>query len=211
VWKRQEQFPRDEHEAFALSDRASSTRTRCTNTPKGSATRSAGTTSSRSERPPASSEHDQGRIREFVEPHQGGTVRDRRRRRDRTRHGLQRRLRHRPCHHGTRRRVLRQSRSRHLRERPALPRPPVQHGPIAIETSGGFGEAVIIALRDGVTGRPRYPNLYRHVMSSRPDDVPGSEDVRVPDEHEDAAADPEPDGAAFAGTDVAVRDERPVA
>lgn len=40
---------------------------------------------------------------------------------------------------------------------------------IAPETAGGFGEAVIIALRDGVTGRPRYPRLYRHVMSSRPD------------------------------------------
>lgn len=38
---------------------------------------------------------------------------------------------------------------------------------IAIESAGGFGEAVIIALRDGVTGRPKYPNLYRHVMSSR--------------------------------------------
>jgi hypothetical protein len=40
---------------------------------------------------------------------------------------------------------------------------------IAIESAGGFGEAVIIALRDGVTGRPRYPKLYKHVMSSRPD------------------------------------------
>lgn len=38
---------------------------------------------------------------------------------------------------------------------------------IAVETAGGFGEAVVIALRDGVSGRPRYPNLYRHVMSSR--------------------------------------------
>lgn len=40
---------------------------------------------------------------------------------------------------------------------------------IAVETAGGFGEAVIIALRDGVAGRPRYPRLYRHVLSSRPD------------------------------------------
>jgi hypothetical protein len=40
---------------------------------------------------------------------------------------------------------------------------------IAVESAGGFGEAVIIALRDGVAGRPRYPKLYRHVMSSRPD------------------------------------------
>jgi hypothetical protein len=39
---------------------------------------------------------------------------------------------------------------------------------IAVE-SGGYGEAVIVALRDGVTGRPPYPKLYRHVLSSRPD------------------------------------------
>lgn len=39
---------------------------------------------------------------------------------------------------------------------------------IAVE-SGGFGEAVLVALRDGVTGRPPYPNLYRHILSSRPD------------------------------------------
>ncbi len=39
---------------------------------------------------------------------------------------------------------------------------------IAVET-GGYGEAVIVALRDGVTGRPPYPKLYRHVLSSRPD------------------------------------------
>jgi hypothetical protein len=40
---------------------------------------------------------------------------------------------------------------------------------IAVETAGGFGEAVIIALRDGRAGRPAYPKLYRHVLSSRPD------------------------------------------
>jgi hypothetical protein len=39
---------------------------------------------------------------------------------------------------------------------------------LAVETSGGFGEAVIIPLRDGREGRPAYPKLYRHVMSSRP-------------------------------------------
>jgi len=38
---------------------------------------------------------------------------------------------------------------------------------IAVESAGGFGEAVIVALRDGVAGRPKYPKLYRHVMSSR--------------------------------------------
>jgi hypothetical protein len=40
---------------------------------------------------------------------------------------------------------------------------------IAVETSGGYGEAVIIPLRDGRAGRPPYPRLYRHVLSSRPD------------------------------------------
>jgi hypothetical protein len=39
---------------------------------------------------------------------------------------------------------------------------------IAVETAGGWGEAVIIPLRDGREGRPPYPHLYRHVMSSRP-------------------------------------------
>lgn len=40
---------------------------------------------------------------------------------------------------------------------------------IAVETAGGYGEAVIIALRDGVKGRPAYKPLYRHVLSSRHD------------------------------------------
>ncbi|MBI3936397.1 MAG: hypothetical protein HY323_05425 [Betaproteobacteria bacterium] len=40
---------------------------------------------------------------------------------------------------------------------------------LAVETGGGFGEAVLIPLRDGREGRPAYPRLYRHVLSSRPD------------------------------------------
>jgi hypothetical protein len=40
---------------------------------------------------------------------------------------------------------------------------------IAVETAGGYGEAVIIALRDGAAGRRAYPKLYRHILSSRPD------------------------------------------
>lgn len=40
---------------------------------------------------------------------------------------------------------------------------------LAVESAGGFGEAVIISLRDKAAGRPAYPNLYRHVFSSRPD------------------------------------------
>lgn len=40
---------------------------------------------------------------------------------------------------------------------------------LAIENTGGFGDAVIIPLRDGRAGRPAYPKLYRHELSSRPD------------------------------------------
>lgn len=40
---------------------------------------------------------------------------------------------------------------------------------IAVETAGGYGEAVLIPLRDGRAGRPAYPRLYRHLMSNRPD------------------------------------------
>lgn len=40
---------------------------------------------------------------------------------------------------------------------------------IAIESTGGYGEAVIVSLRDGVVGRPPYPRLYRHILSARPD------------------------------------------
>lgn len=40
---------------------------------------------------------------------------------------------------------------------------------LAVETAGGWGEAVIIPLRDGKDGRPAYPRLYRHLLSSRPD------------------------------------------
>ena len=40
---------------------------------------------------------------------------------------------------------------------------------IAVETGGGYGDAVIVALRDGKSGRPPYPKLYRHVLSTRPD------------------------------------------
>ncbi len=40
---------------------------------------------------------------------------------------------------------------------------------MAIESGGGYGEAVIIPLRDGKGPRPPYPRLYRHILSSRPD------------------------------------------
>ena len=40
---------------------------------------------------------------------------------------------------------------------------------IAVEMGGGFGEAVVIPLRDGKRGRRPYPKLYRHVQDDRPD------------------------------------------
>lgn len=40
---------------------------------------------------------------------------------------------------------------------------------IAVEASGGWGETVLVALRDGRSGRRAYPNLYRHRQFSRPD------------------------------------------
>ena len=33
---------------------------------------------------------------------------------------------------------------------------------VAVESAGGFGDFVIITLRDGIRGRPAYPRLYRH-------------------------------------------------
>lgn len=40
---------------------------------------------------------------------------------------------------------------------------------IAPETQGGHGTAVVIALRDGTKGRPPYPKLYRHRNQARYD------------------------------------------
>ena len=40
---------------------------------------------------------------------------------------------------------------------------------IAVEMGGGFGEPVVISLRDGKKGRRPYPKLYRHVQDDRPD------------------------------------------
>lgn len=38
---------------------------------------------------------------------------------------------------------------------------------IVPERQGGYGEALIISLRDGTTGRPPYPKLYRHLERTR--------------------------------------------
>jgi hypothetical protein len=37
---------------------------------------------------------------------------------------------------------------------------------LAIESAGGWGEPVVISLRDGKGGRPAYPNMYRHQLDS---------------------------------------------
>ena len=50
---------------------------------------------------------------------------------------------------------------------------------IAVELGGGYGEAVIIALRDGVQGRKPYPNLYRHRQETRID-RPGAKQIGFP-------------------------------
>ena len=38
---------------------------------------------------------------------------------------------------------------------------------LAVESAGGWGEPVIIALRDGKGGRPPYPRLYQHRLDSQ--------------------------------------------
>jgi hypothetical protein len=40
---------------------------------------------------------------------------------------------------------------------------------LAIEVGGGYGNAVIASLRDRTAGRPAYPNLYRQVLDNRGD------------------------------------------
>ena len=40
---------------------------------------------------------------------------------------------------------------------------------IAVEMGGGYGEPVIISLRDGRKGRPTYPKMYRHRIEDRAD------------------------------------------
>jgi hypothetical protein len=40
---------------------------------------------------------------------------------------------------------------------------------IAPEMGGGYGEPIVLSLRDGRKGRPPYPKLYRHKIEDRPD------------------------------------------
>ena len=170
VWKRQEQFPRDEHEAFALSDRSffdpdalheygeriqiPLRRYDFDTIAPGSA---------------KIAEHDQGRIRVYAEPVAGrpyaigADVA--------TGRGLDYSAAYvidltnaelAAEYHGKIEADIYAKDLHYLGRRYNTAR-------IAVETAGGYGEAVIIALRDGAAGRRAYPNLYRHVLSSRPD------------------------------------------
>jgi hypothetical protein len=40
---------------------------------------------------------------------------------------------------------------------------------LAVEMGGGYGEPIVLALRDGREGRPAYPRLYRHRLLDRGD------------------------------------------
>lgn len=40
---------------------------------------------------------------------------------------------------------------------------------LAVEMGGGYGEPIVLSLRDGRDGRPAYPNLYRHRQLDRGD------------------------------------------
>jgi len=40
---------------------------------------------------------------------------------------------------------------------------------LAVEVGGGYGDAVIVPLRDGRAGRPPYSRMYRHILSTRSD------------------------------------------
>lgn len=170
LWKRQEQFPRDEHEAFALSDRsffdpdALHEYGELIKTPlrrydfdtiaPGSA---------------KIAEHDQGRVRVYAEPVQGrpyaigadvatgrGMDYSAAYVVDLTNAELVAEL------HGKIEADIYAKDLHYLGRR-------YNTAKIAVEVAGGYGEAVIIALRDGSAGRRPYPNLYRHVLSSRPD------------------------------------------
>lgn len=58
------------------------------------------------------------------------------------------------------------------RDVPADPKDPSSRpgfAKLAVETGGGYGNAVIAALRDRTAGRPAYGNLHRNRLDNRPD------------------------------------------
>lgn len=58
------------------------------------------------------------------------------------------------------------------RDVPADPKDPGSQpgfAKLAVELGGGYGNAVIAALRDRTAGRPAYGNLYRHLLDTRMD------------------------------------------
>lgn len=52
---------------------------------------------------------------------------------------------------------------------PKLPGSTPGFAKLAVETQGGYGNAVIAALRDRTAGRPAYGNLHRNRLDNRPD------------------------------------------
>jgi hypothetical protein len=170
VWKRQEQFPRDEHEAFALSDRSFfdpdalheyGERIQAPLRRYDFDTISPGQAKV--------AEHDQGRVRVYTEPVDGrayvigadvatgrGMDYSAAYVLDLTNAELV------AEYHGKIEADIYAKDLHYLGRRYNTAR-------IAVEVAGGYGEAVIIALRDGAAGRRPYPSLYRHILSSRPD------------------------------------------
>ena len=171
MWKRQEQFPRNEHEAFALSDRSFFD-------PEALheyAERVAPVLRRYDFEPNASQgtarvmEHDAGRIKVYSEPNAGHTyaigadVATGRGRDYSAAYVVDLTNAEFAAEYHGKVEADVYARDLHFLGRK------YNSALIAVETAGGYGEAVIIALRDGAAGRRAYPKLYRHVMSSRPD------------------------------------------
>jgi hypothetical protein len=169
IWKRQEQFPRDEGEAFALSDRcafdeesiheyskkASKLLRRYDFEPHGTSARIA--------------EHDTGRVRVYSEPDAshsyaiGADVATGRGADYSAAYVVDLTNAELVCEYHGKVEADVYARDLHFLGRK------YNTARLAIELGGGYGDAVIIALRDGAAGRKAYPKLYRHILSSRPD------------------------------------------
>ena len=171
LWKRQEQFPRDEHEAFALSDRAAfdpeALREYAERIPK--LLRRYDFEPNPSHGTAKVAEHKDGRIKVYSEPTVGHTYAvgaD-----VATGRGLDYSAAY--VIDLTNAELVAEYHGKieadvYARDLHFLGRK-YNTALIAVETAGGYGEAVIIALRDGAAGRRPYPKLYKHVLSARPD------------------------------------------
>lgn len=170
VWKRQEQFPRDEHEAFALSDRSFFDPDALLE--YASRVKSPLYRFDFVEDGPARarvSKHSEGRIRVYAEPVEdhtyavGADVATGRGADYSAAYVIDLQTMELAAeYHGKVEADIYARDLHYLGRRYGTAR-------LAIESSGGYGEAVIVPLRDGVAGRPAYPKLYQHVLSARPD------------------------------------------